>query len=188
MVWKRSPFFSPAFSVFCEQRLCLLILRWPDFLSIMVNSEELRKWAGEYRIRQKTPSDEWPLAHQMTFQHITHLCRINLQDYSACASKDSDESWKQYNVNKAAHLSKKSSSLSERSANESAWRHGIEGVIVRTLSEEVAWFVEGRIFASVALPTCLIGTKSTMSPPAMEVGDRVRPRWDCPNHSGQPRA
>jgi hypothetical protein len=105
----------------------------------MDNSEELRKWAAEYRIRQKAPSDEWPLEHQMTLEHIRQICRTNLHDYNASSLKDSKEPWKRHNVSKAAYLSKKASFLSERSANESAWRHGIEGVIVKRLSDEVAW-------------------------------------------------
>lgn len=105
----------------------------------MINSEELRKWANEYRIRQKAPSDEWPSAHQTTFEQTRHLCRTNVQDYNACFVNDSKEPWKRHNVNKAIYLSKKASFLSERSANESAWCHGIEGVIVKRLSDEVAW-------------------------------------------------
>ena len=45
---------------------------------LMVNSEELRNGANEYRIRQKAPSEEWPLAHQMTFEHVRNICRTNL--------------------------------------------------------------------------------------------------------------
>ena len=106
---------------------------------LMVNSEELRKWANEYRIRQKAPSEEWPLAHQMTFEHVRIICRTNLQDYNACAIRDSKELRNRHNVNKAVYLSKKASSSSERSANESAWRHGTERLIVKRLSHEIAW-------------------------------------------------
>lgn len=101
---------------------------------VMVNSEELRKWANEYRIRQKAPSDGWASARQTTFEHIIHLCRTNVQDYNACSVRDSKEPWNQHNVNKAMYLSKKASFLNERSANESAWRHGIEGVKCRGYS------------------------------------------------------
>lgn len=108
----------------------------------MVGSEELRKWAAEYRIHQKGESDECHPAHQTTFRDIKHLCQINFHHYNAGASKDSNAPWKRHNVNKAAHLSRKALSLSNRSANESAWRHGIEGVIVQRLADEVAWYVE----------------------------------------------
>jgi hypothetical protein len=105
----------------------------------MINGEELRKWAAEYCIRQRGDSDVCPSAHQATFQHIKLLCQTNLEDYRASAFGDSSVPWKRHNVNKAAHLSKVAASLSNRSANESAWRHGIEGIIVKRLSDEVKW-------------------------------------------------
>jgi hypothetical protein len=108
----------------------------------MINGEELRKWAAEYRIRQRGDGDAWPSAHQATFRHIKHLCQTDLEDYRASALGDPSAPWKRHNVNKAAHLSKIASSLSNRSANESAWRHGIEGIIVKRLSDEVTWYVQ----------------------------------------------
>jgi hypothetical protein len=108
----------------------------------MINGEELRSWAAEYRIRQRGDGDTCPAAHQATFRHIKHLCQTNLEDYCASALGDSSAPWRRHNVNKATRLSKIASSLSNRSANESAWRHGIEGIIVKRLSDEVTWYVE----------------------------------------------
>lgn len=93
----------------------------------------------ECRIRQKAPSEAWPLAHRMIFEQVRNICRPNLQDYNACAIRDFKGPWKRHNVNKAVNLSKKASFLSERSANESAWRHVIERLIVKRLSDELAW-------------------------------------------------
>lgn len=124
----------------------------------MVNSEELRRVVAEYRICEKSSSDKWPAAHQITFEHVESLAKTDLDAYGVGVSSESREPWKRHNINKAAYLAGKSAHLTGSSANESAWRHGIEGVIVKRLSDEVACYVSARVNLNLSMSGNLLHT------------------------------
>lgn len=110
----------------------------------MVNGDglaKLQRLAQEHRIYQRAQSDPWPDFHRPTFEAIQRLHEITAESYVAGVASGAAKPWKRYNLNIAGRLAKESSELNARAANESTWRMGIENLIVRRFSIEVAWYV-----------------------------------------------
>ena len=111
----------------------------------MVSDEDLRELrilADQYRISQKCQSDDWPSAHDSTFQCIQALSQTSFQTYIDSINRQSDnELWRRQNKARAEWLAEQAGRLARNTANESAWRMRIENAILERFSVEVAWYV-----------------------------------------------
>jgi hypothetical protein len=103
---------------------------------------DLQTLIKRYRINFEPPlsSNEWPLMHKVHFESIRKVGDLKFDTFSASIDiRSSEQPWRESTKRRAEFLAARAARLSKQGRNEEGWRLGLENVVLRRFSVEVAW-------------------------------------------------